>query len=154
MPIITQFEPWYNQTNFYSVELANGNHVYWWTELSYDEAKQKIADEAFVVISSNEGKEISKEYNTKAIITIKDITESERARHKHNSSIKKSKRHLVREIRSKKMPLMLRLELSSLCRNSFEKRRFNSFDDYMEIDKDPLLSLEIFQLKKILKKCK
>lgn len=154
MPIITQWEPWYNELNFFYVELVNGKRVYWWTELSYDEAKQKIADESFVVISSNETKEISKEYNTKAILTIKNITESERERHKRNASIKMSKRHLVQEIRSKKLPFLLKWKISLIDRSYRKNKSLTSYDYFVEENVDPLLSLEYYQLKKILKKCK
>lgn len=83
---------WYEEMNFFSVQMVNKDYVNWWTKLSFEEAKQMIGNNAFVIISSERNEDaIEREYNTKAILAIKDYTEQERKRYKRQAEINEKK---------------------------------------------------------------
>lgn len=145
---------WYEEINFFSIELNNKRHADWWTTLSFQEAKEMIGNHAFVTISSQRNEDYKEEeYNTKAIISIKDYTEQERGRFKHNEEIIEKKLALAKQIRSKKPSYWTRLKINQTD-NRYENKDLSWYDRFMGANLDPLLSYHIGDLEKMLRKCK
>lgn len=143
---------WCDSLNFFYIELTNGELVNWWTDISYDEAKELIKTESFVTISS--GQDYEKrigEYNTKAILTIKDMTESERKRFRHNQDWFNKKMDLVTLIRVTKQPLFTRFKIKQVDKMYLKKQL--TWHDYFDgANIDPLMSLDYSKLKKLAEK--
>ena len=85
------FMDWYETVNFYQIRLINGKSMIWETNLSYEEAKEEIGTKHFIRVYVDE------ELHTRAIESIKDITERKRDIYKKKYTAKRRKLGLSKE---------------------------------------------------------
>ena len=148
---------WYNQLNFYELVLINDKTVYWWTELSLNEVKEKIAKEGFVFVSSGRADYYEEEdINTKVIRSIKDVTIKERKRKREWEEYITTKMRLIRAIRkSMQPPAVQRLirKMEKRYRKEIEQNQWDWYDRDCGMHLDVLMHYNEDYLKKILEKC-
>lgn len=145
---------WYEKINFFSVEMVNKKNVDWWTTLSLEEAKKAIGGNDFVTISSQRNEDYKEaDYNTKAILTIKNYTEQNRKMFKHNEEVIAKKFEIVKKIRSMKPSYFVKSRINQTDTRYAEKE-LSWYDRHAGVDLDPLLIYQKWELEKMLRKCK
>lgn len=147
---------WFENKFFYFLELTKGN-VVWVTDFPFETAKDVIRTESFILIEEFSrylpDKMEAVEVNTKAIVTIKDITMEKRKEYALDEAEFQHKLLIINEIRKYKLPFFINLELKQDTKNAL-----NWHSDYylnnIGFYQDSLMLYGLEYLQKLLLKVK
>lgn len=145
---------WYEQMNFYYLNLSNKKTIEWWTPLKWNEAKEEIANNGFVLISSGRKEDYKEEeIHTKAVVSIHDMTQEKRTALQERDELIQRKLELVKQIRNKKQTYFAAMKVKSIDKH-YQKNELTWYDRHLGVHIDPLLRYYEFELEKILRKSK